>query len=66
MSLPPLGIIADKILAPFAIDMLLKKRVILVIDAFKGHLIPEIVRLFKFSLKTDFYGDIRRNDATIT
>ena len=46
VSLPPLGIIVDKILAPFAIDMLLKKRVILVIDAFKGHLIPEIVGLF--------------------
>lgn len=33
-------------------------------DVFKGYLTPEIV--FKFSLKTDFYGDIRRNYATIT
>lgn len=58
---------SSKRLAPFAIDTLLKKRAILIIDVFERHLITEIVFFFfKFSLKTDFYGDIRRNDSTIT
>ena len=34
-------------------------------DVFKGYLIQKLF-FFKFSLKTDFYGDIKRNYATIT
>lgn len=59
----PLGIIADERLAPFTIDVLLRKRVMPFIDAFKGQLFVVVV---KFLLKTNFYHDIRRNDAIVT
>lgn len=37
----PIRIIEDKRLTPFAVDVLLRKGVILFIDVFKGQLVPE-------------------------
>lgn len=52
MSLLPLRIIVGERLAPVTIDKLLRERVILAIDAFRGHLVSEVV---KFVFKTDFF-----------
>lgn len=61
MSLLPLRIIVGERLAPVTIDKLLRERVILGIDAFRGHLVSEVV--FKFVFKTDFFS-VRSNATT--